>query len=406
MLTLINARLVDGTLAEPTAPTSVTIEGERIVAVGDAPAGGDRLDLGGRTLMPGLIDCHVHVIACLADLGANAELPNSLVAARSAVIMREMLMRGFTTVRDLGGADFGLKTAVEEGSILGPRLVICGKALSQTGGHTDYRGRNHSRNVDYYKDRLGALGRICDGPEEVRRAAREELKDGADFVKVMVNGGVSSPTDPIAALGFSDEELSIAVAEARDYGTYVAGHLYTDAGIRRAVGAGVKSVEHANLITPETARFVRDHGAFAVPTNVTFHYLAEEGAQMGLPPASVAKIEDVRGAGLEALAILREAGVMMAYGSDLLGPMHRHQSDEFVIRGRYLPADEVILSATRNAAKAIGMEGKVGAIEAGYFADLVVVDGNPLADLSLLTGQGRHMPLIMKGGQAVKQQRL
>jgi imidazolonepropionase-like amidohydrolase len=232
--------------------------------------------------------------------------------------------------------------------------------------------------------------------------AREEIKAGADFIKIMANGGVSSPTDPIASLGYSRDEIRAIVEEAANAQTYVAGHLYTDEAIRRAVECGVLSVEHGNLVTPETARLIKEKGAFVVPTNVTFDALAKEGAALGLPPASVAKIEDVRSAGLAALGTLREAGVMMAYGTDLLGEMHRHQAEEFVIRGRSLPAIEVIRSATINAAKVVRMEGKLGVIEAGAHADLSVVDGDPIADLALLTRQGRHMPAIMKAGQLVK----
>jgi imidazolonepropionase-like amidohydrolase len=292
--------------------------------------------------------------------------------------------------------------AIEEGLIEAPRLVICGKALSQTGGHTDYRGRYHSRDVDYYRDRAGTLGRITDGVDAVRRACREEIKAGADFIKIMANGGVSSPSDPIAFLGLSLEEVRAAVEEARNAQTYVAAHLYTDEAIRRAVEAGVVSVEHANLITPATARFLKEKGAYVVPTNVTFDALAKEGAKFGLLPESVAKIEDVRAQGLAALEVLHKAEVMMAYGSDLLGEMHHHQSDEFILRGEVLPAIEVIRSATANAAKVVRQEGKLGVVAAGAHADFVVVDGDPLRDLSVLTGQGRHMPAIMKAGRFVK----
>ncbi|MBP0446316.1 amidohydrolase family protein [Roseomonas sp. SSH11] len=405
MILFQNATLLDGSADTALPGHHVLVENGEIREVSDRPitaASARAVDLAGRTLMPGLIDCHVHVIATMADLGANAELPNTLVALRSARIMREMLMRGFTTVRDLGGADHGLVMAIEEGMIEAPRLVICGKALSQTGGHTDYRGRFHHRDVEYYGDKAGTLGRVVDGVDAVRRVAREEIKAGAQFIKIMANGGVSSPTDPIAFLGFSNDELRAAVEEARNAQTYVSAHLYTDEAIRRAVECGVISVEHGNLITPETARLVKERGAYVVPTNVTFDYLAKEGASLGLPPASVEKIEAVRGQGMEALQILRDAGVMMAYGSDLLGEMHRHQSDEFILRGQVLPAMEVIRSATVNAAKVVRQEGRLGVIAPGAHADLVVVDGDPLADLSLLTGQGRHMPAILKAGRFVK----
>jgi imidazolonepropionase-like amidohydrolase len=403
MLVLRNATIVDGSAEELPSPLDVLIEGETIREV--APAlrtAAETIDLSGKVLMPGLIDCHVHVVAGMVNLGQNALLPDSLVAARAAGIMRGMLMRGFTTVRDVGGADVGLKLAVEEGAIVGPRLVISGKALSQTGGHGDLRGRFDARHPSYYERRLGALGRVCDGITEVRRAAREEIKAGADLIKIMANGGVASPTDPIAFFGFSREEITAIVEEAEAAQTYVAGHLYTDEAIRRAVECGVKSVEHANLITADTARLMVERGAWAVPTLVTFEALKQEGASLGLPEVSVAKIDDVRLAGLRSLEIMRDAGVVMGYGTDLLGDMHRRQSEEFEIRGRVLPPDEVIASATSVAARIVGMEGRIGAVSPGALADLIVVDGNPLADLSVLGGQGERIPAIMKGGRFVK----
>lgn len=399
-----NARIVDGTAAERGDPVSVLVEDGAIreVATSISASSAAIVDLKGRTLMPGLIDAHVHVVAGVADLGRNAALPDSLVTVRSLVIMREMLMRGFTTVRDVGGANFGLKTAVEEGHFPTPRLIISGKALSQTGGHADFRGRHDDRLSPGTQHRLGALGRICDGIDEVRRAAREEIKGGADFIKIMANGGCASPTDPIHFLGFSRSELEAIVEEAQMAGTYVSAHLYTDDAIRRCIEAGVHSLEHCNLITPETAALAVAKGAVAVPTLVTFDKLASEGVSLGFPPDSIAKVEKVRAAGMDSLAIMRKAGLPMAYGSDLLGEMHRHQSEEFVIRGRALPAHEVIASATHIAAKLLRQDGKLGVVAPGAHADLIVVDGDPLRDLSLLTAQGRHMPLIMKDGAFVK----
>jgi imidazolonepropionase-like amidohydrolase len=399
-----NARIVDGTAAERGDPVSVLIEAGMIREVGKSLSAdtAEVIDLKGRTLMPGLIDAHVHVVAGVADLGRNAALPDSLVTVRSLVIMREMLMRGFTTVRDVGGADFGLKTAVAEGHFPAPRLFISGKALSQSGGHADFRGRFDDRSAITTGHRLGALGRICDGLDQVRRAAREEMKGGADFIKIMANGGCASPTDPIHFLGFSRGELEAIVEEAQMAGTYVSAHIYTDEAIRRCVEAGVHSLEHCNLITPQTAALAAAKGAVAVPTLVTYDKLASEGLSLGFPPDSVAKVENVRAAGMESLAIMRKAGLPMAYGSDLLGAMHRHQSEEFVIRGRALPAHEVIAAATHVAAKLLRQEGKLGAIAPGAHADLIVIDGDPLQDLSLLTAQGRHMPLIMQAGALVK----
>jgi len=399
-----NARIVDGTSPEAGAPVSVLVEGGTIREVGKtvASAKAKVVDLKGKTLMPGLIDAHVHVVAGVADLGRNAQLPDSLVTARSFVIMRDMLMRGFTTVRDVGGADFGLKQATEEGHFPTPRLVISGKALSQTGGHADFRGRYDDAATPLTRHRLGALGRICDGLDQVRRAAREEMKGGADFIKIMANGGCASPTDPIHFLGFSVSELEAIVEEARMAGTYVSAHVYTDEAIRRCVEAGVHSLEHCNLIEAETAKLAASKGAVAVPTLVTYDKLVTDGPKLGFPPDSVAKVDVVRSAGMNSLAVMKKAGLAMAYGSDLLGEMHKYQSEEFVIRGRALPAHEVIGSATHVAAKLLRLEGKIGTIAAGAHADLIVVDGDPLKDLSLLTRQGKHMPLIMKGGAFMK----
>ena len=405
VIVLANAAIADGTTPERREGMHVLIRNGLIEAVSDRPLASAHarvIDVGGETLMPGLVDCHVHVVACEVNLEKNTMLPNSTVALRAAGIMRSMLMRGFTTVRDVGGCDFGLQQAVEDGTILGPRLIICGKGFSQTGGHCDFRGRYDTRSPDWLAGKLGALGRVCDGIDALRVAIREEIKGGGQFVKLMANGGVASPTDPVNFFGFSEAEIRMAVEEAEMAQTYVAGHLYTAAAIKRAVACGVKCVEHASLVDAEAAGMIADQGAVAVPTLIIFEGLKREGAELGLPPASVAKIDDVRLCGRRSLEILKQAGVVMGYGTDLLGPLHRLQSEEFVLRGEALPPHDVIRSATLDAARVLRMEGKIGCIGPGAFADLIVVRGNPLRDLSLLTGQGRNMPLIMKGGELIK----
>ena len=382
----------------------VLVEGDRIKEVSDRPITGTsatRIDLRGKTLMPGLVDAHVHVTASLVDIGANAALPNSLIALRASRIMNAMLMRGFTTVRDVGGAEYGLSLAVEEGLFDGPRLVVCGKALGQTGGHSDFRSRSDNR-AGVFAERVGSLGRLCDGVDEVRKAAREEIKAGAQFIKIMANGGVASPNDPIHALGFSVEEIKAVVEETENAGTYVSAHLYTDKAIRRAVECGVHSLEHCNLIQSDTAELAAKAGAIAVPTLVAYEGLAMEGEAFGLNAESVAKIETVRRAGLESLDIMQRAGLPMAFGSDLLGQLHKYQTMEFAIRERVLPRHEIIASATTVAAKLCMLEGQIGVIAPNAYADLLVVDGDPLKDLGVLQNDGANIAGIMRGGKFVK----
>ena len=406
-LILRNAAVLDASLPEPREGYDVVVENDRIREVAPGPIkapGATVFDLAGRTLMPGLIDCHVHVTATLLDLGANARLSHTLLAYQAMPILAGMLERGFTTVRDVGGADHGLAVAIETGLIPGPRLFIAGRALSQTGGHADFRGRWDEREAEGCAccRRLGVLGRVVDGVDDCRRAVRQEIKAGARQIKIMASGGIASPTDPIHFLGFSMPELRAIVEEAAAAGTYVCAHAYTATSIRRAVEAGIRSIEHGNLVDADTAALMAEHGCFVVPTLVTYDALAEEGAALGFPPDSVAKIETVRSAGLASLELFQAAGVTMAYGSDLLGPLHVRQSDEFALRARVLSNFEVICQATANGASVLQMDGELGVIRAGALADLLIVDGNPLADIDLLRHQGRHLSAIMKGGHFVK----
>jgi imidazolonepropionase-like amidohydrolase len=402
---LKNARLIDGVLDHAIENANVIIEGKYIREVSEReikPGTARVIDLKGRTLMPGLIDCHTHVTVTQIAQADQALLPDSLIAARASAIMRGQIMRGFTTIRDAGGADGGLKRAVEDGLFLGPRLVICGQALSQSGGHSDYRSRNDPRSADWLTRRLGSIGRVCDGEPDVRKAVREEIRQGAQFIKIMANGGISTPTDPIQFLQFSRGELLAIVEEAQNAQTYVAAHVYTDEAILRAVECGVRSIEHASLVTPKTARRMVEADAIAVPTLVVYEALVKFGAKFGFPDYALAKIGDMASKGAQTLEVLHEAGVPMAYGTDCGGQLHPQQSEEFVLRGRVLPAMSVIKSATSIAARLLRMEGQVGCIAPGAFADLIVVDGDPLADLALLTEQGRHLLAIMKEGIFVK----
>ena len=359
------------------------------------------IDVKGKTVMPGLIDLHVHVIAVELNLSRQVHMPNVLITLRSVPMLRGMLRRGFTTVRDAGGAGFAFKQAVDAGLAQGPRLFVSGRALSQTGGHGDMRGRSDFLDPAATCStcvRVGALARVVDGVDAVRRAVREELQMGADQIKIMASGGVASPTDPVGAFGYSEDEIRAIVEEAAGRGTYVMAHAYTAAAIARAVRCGVRTIEHGNLVDAPTAALMAELGAYAVPTLVTYDALANEGESFGLPKESVAKVADVREAGLRSREIYRKAGVKMGFGSDLLGESQRLQSDEFRLRADVLSPAEAIASATIVGAEVLGMPDRLGRLVPGALADILVVDGNPLRDVECLLGQGERIPLVMKEG--------
>ncbi|MCF1741857.1 metal-dependent hydrolase family protein [Paradevosia shaoguanensis] len=380
----------------------VLIQDGTIRAVGqNLSADAEKIDLKGKTLMPGLIDCHVHVVAETLNLWANIIAPTSLAALRSARVMEEALQRGFTTLRDLGGADIGLVHGVDEGLIDGPRLVICGKGLTTTGGHADLRPRTDDRPTMMH-ERLGSMGYIVDGVDDCRKVAREMIKGGAKFIKIMANGGVSSPNDPIESIQFSRDEILAIVEEAENAGIYVSAHVYTDAAIRRCAELGVHSLEHCNLITPETAKIAADKGCIAVPTLVAYEALHLEGKRFGFGETEFAKIDTVRQGGLRSLEIMRDAGLPMAFGSDSLGELRSYHCMEFELLAKVLTPAEIIRSATTIGGQLCQMEGKIGVIAEGAHADLVVVDGNPLEDITRLMSDGAHLPVIMRGGQVFK----
>lgn len=404
--------LTNGTVFDPRSGTlasgsSVLITDGLVAEVSDQTihsAGAKVLDVAGRTLLPGLIDCHVHVnaVRVSSGLAASRVLPPSFIAAAASSIMRGMLLRGFTSIRDAGGADRGLREAVEQDLFTGPRLFISGRAISQTGGHGDFRERIDNGEPCGCAIATGGIGRVADGVPAVQHAVRDEIRLGADQIKVMASGGVASAADPVHFLQYSRAELEAIVDEAERADTYVMAHAYTPPAVSRAVDAGVRTIEHGNLIDEPTARKMAEHGVFLVPTLVTFKALAENGAALGFPPDMLAKLQRIVAVGATSLRLAQEAGVKMAYGTDLLGELHKHQSEEFLIRAEALPTLEVLRSATTVAAELLRMEGKLGVIAPGAFADLVVVDGNPLDDLGLLQEQGKHLPLIMKAGRVVK----
>jgi imidazolonepropionase-like amidohydrolase len=401
-----NCAVLDGTNRERREDCHVLVEGDRIREVSDRPIKSDAaetIDLAGRTLMPGLIDAHVHVLAVDAALARLADRPVTLLTLQGARVLEGMLMRGFTTIRDAAGADGGLAEAVEEGLVRGPRIFPSGMALSQTGGHGDVRPRTQP--VDTCACCVWGLtgSRIADGVAECRRAARDELRKGATQIKIMSSGGVASPYDPIWNLQYSEEEVRAIVEEAQAWRTYVMAHAYTPEAIRRSIDFGVRSIEHANLIDRATAEHVAGADAFVVPTLATYDALHRHGRELGFPEVSLAKLAEVREAGLGSLEILQRVGVKIGYGTDLLGPMHRYQSREFVIRAEAMAPFDIIRSATIVNAELLNRAREIGVVAPGARADLIAVDGNPLADISLLDGQGEHITHIMKDGVFYKQ---
>jgi len=395
-----NCRILNTrTLALESAATVLVEEGliTRIGADDATPADAEVVDAKGMTLMPGMIDCHVHVVASSFNLGRVAALPNALALLRALPIMQGMLDRGFTSVRDAGGADWALAQAVLDGTVDGPRLFCSGKALSQTGGHGDFRQRNDELDPCPCSVKIGNIGRVVDGVDNCRLAVREEILKGATQIKVMASGGVASPNDPIQNLGFSEAELIAIVEEASNANTYVMAHAYTPRAITRAVRCGVRTIEHGNLVDHEAAQVMKEHGAYMVPTLITYEGLANDGERYGLPLDSVRKIATVRTQGLTALEILDEVGVKMGYGSDLLGETHYMQSDELVLRSRVLGNAKVIQQATLIGAEILNQEGLLGEVVEGAYADLLLIDGNPLDDIELLT-KPDSIKLIMNRG--------
>jgi imidazolonepropionase-like amidohydrolase len=398
-----NAALLDVDHGVLRPGTSVLVEDERIVEVSEGSLRAPdarRIDCRGRTLMPGLIDAHVHCTITTMDLAAMQRRPLTLVAQEARVVLEQMLRRGFTTVRDAGGADHGLAQAVERGLIQGPRLFFAGRVLSQTGGHGDLRARGDDAGAPCACEiRTSGFAHVADGVSAVRKAAREELRRGATQVKIMASGGVASPSDPIWNLQYSPEEMRAIVEEAEAWRTYAMAHAYTPEAITRAVEAGVRTIEHGNLIDAAAARRMAERGAYLVPTLVTYYAIEEFGRALRFPDTGLRKVRDVLDAGLASLEIARAAGVAMGFGTDLLGETHPQQNREFGIRARVQPAADVLRSATRVNARILGREGELGVVAPGALADLLVVDGDPLAEIAVLERPEQTLLGVVRGGE-------
>ena len=399
---LRNASVLDAERGELTEGQSVVVEDGRIADIGpglSGPGDADVIDVGGKTLMPGLIDAHTHPLSVSLDF-ASSEWPPTYVAAIAGRALEGMLSRGFTSIRDVGGGEHGLARAVEEGYFTGPRIFYGGKQLSQTGGAGDYRAP--SRRVwedSYYANTIGV---ICDGVPEVRRAVREEVRRGAHHIKVYLSGAVDAPSDRIDSTQFSIEELSAIVEEANAANIYVAGHAYTSRAINRGLEVGVRSIEHGNLMDESSIPLFLQYGAFYVPTIVTYHGLAEKSRAGQLDPEIDEKLQTVIVGALGALELAHKAGLPIVYGTDLFADMHGKQLQEFIIRSEVQPPADLIRAATTTAARLLQREGELGVVAPGAYADLLVIDGNPLDDIRVLTTPDKTLKLIMKQGTVYK----
>lgn len=397
-----NLMLFDGTSDTLREGCEVVVEGDTIVDVVEGQARAStaiEYDLGGRVLMPGLIDAHVHLTAVHLNASLNLDSPLTLLTAKALPRIRNMLARGFTTVRDVAGADFGLRQALAEGHIPGPRAFVGGPGLTQTGGHADHRRRTDDIRIrDRNANGVDFFGRLVDGPDEMRLAVRDELRKGADHIKLMAGGGVGSPHDNIDDYQFSEEEIRIACEEAASRQRYVCAHTYGSTAVQRAIRNGVRTVEHCNLIDAETAAMVRDADAFVVPTLVCYEVTAEHGGQMGLSDFVMDKLHYVNESGIRMLELCETAGTPMGFGTDIMGELEFAQSREFVIRARVQKPIDVLRSATSVNAEILQQTGRLGVVAPGAVADLIVVDGDPTTDISVLDGQGENIPLIMQAG--------
>ncbi|MBV5262440.1 amidohydrolase family protein [Pinisolibacter sp. B13] len=410
---LRNANIFDGMNGKLVEGRGVLIEGNFIKALtasADTVADVDVIDCGGRTLMPGMIDAHWHsILAGISQLVAmTADIPYvHLVAAQEA---ERTVLRGFTTVRDVGGPSFALKRAIDEGRIAGPRIYPSGAMISQTSGHGDFRLRTdlpRTPQSDLSVAEQAGISAIADGEAEVLRRVREQLMLGASQIKIMGSGGVASAYDPIDALQYTEPEMKAAVAAAADWGTYVCIHAYTSAAVRRALASGVKSIEHGQLADDETVKRMAEAGAWWSIQP----FLADEDANIYPSPEQRAQQQQIAEGTVRAIELGRKHGVRIALGTDILfNPKGTAtQGKQLAKFARWYDNADVLRLLTSGNAELAGLSGprnpypaKLGRIEAGAYADILLVDGNPLEDISLIADPDRTMKLIMKDGRIHK----
>lgn len=405
---LIGATVVDGSGRDPKAGQSVMVEDGRIVSVGGTPpAGVDVLDCTGLTLTPGLIDAHVHFgLSSDIDDSFQHMLSVAELAADMFANCAQTLDAGFTTVRDTGGIDAGLANVVASGKVPGPRILHCGPLHCQTGGHgyhaADWEPSEH---WDHHAiPGLRAMSLLSDGPDELRKNVREAFRRGASFLKLCVTGGVVSRHDKLTDTQFSIEEIAVAVAEAAARGTYVTVHAHNNAGIRNAITAGARCVEHGSQIDEKTAALMAEHGVAHVPTLAVANALFENSAAAGLPASMSERVGAALQGQIDAIHASRAAGVRIGSGSDLIGRRQDIRGSELTLRSEVETPMAALVSATRVNAEILGIGDDIGTIEPGKRADLVAFAGNPLESPELFADRDRVV-LVVQNGRVVKDHR-
>jgi imidazolonepropionase-like amidohydrolase len=396
--------LIDGLGGDPLGGATVVVDDGRFAAVeGGSPNGsarGDVVDVDGLTLLPGLIDAHTHFgVVNLTDNRA----PAAVTAARIFRNCELALEAGFTTVRDTGGIDGGVAQAVALGLIPGPTILPSGPILCQTGGHGDesppFSLAHHHH--DHGLPGLAELAHPCDGPDQVRVAARNALRRGATQIKVCVSGGVVSFTDRLEDAQFTVEELKAAVEEADARDTYVTAHAHNVKGIRNGLEAGVECFEHGTFLDAETAEAMAAKGAYLVTTFAVTRVFAEKAKDWGIPDEMLPRMAGVEDAMARSLKLAREAGVVVGSGSDLLGPEQDRRGLEILIRSELESPMDAIVATTATNARILRRSDDIGTVEVGKRADIIAVDGNPLTDPKLFDDPSRVV-LVVKNGEIVK----
>jgi imidazolonepropionase-like amidohydrolase len=394
ILTIRNALIFDGESPE-LIEGSISIRDGRITRAGqEVEEAGVVLDAGGRTVIPGLIDAHFHAYALSLTSATNETGPLSYSALTGARRLAAALLRGFTAVRDVAGGDVGLANAIEEGLYPGPRYFFTGPALSQTGGHGDIRAAN-----DGGCFHGGHMCEVVDGADDLLRAVRHRFRTGATAIKLMTSGGVVSPVDPIRVPQYSAEEIRVVTDEASRRGSYATAHAYSPEAIRHSVLNGVRCIEHGNLLDAETAQLMADNDVYLVPTLVTYEAMERRGEEVGLTKTGAAKNREVLEAGRNALALARDAGVRIGFGTDLMGELEDEQLAGLRLQCEVLGVYGALQSATSTNATLL-RRADLGSITEGACADLVVLDGNPFRDPSVLWDESRARTVI-KDGQIV-----